>query len=128
MILFGRSMGSGPAAYLSAKKRAHSMLLISPYTSIKDASKSTFGWAKFLSVIVTDMFRNIDQVSKCKCPVFFLHGRKDTMIPVQHSIDLHKVCPMFSEVKIPELMNHNDFKFVDDLITPFISFLKKIDP
>lgn len=74
IILFGRSMGSGPATYLSTKLHACSLLLMSPYTSIKDVAKSILGYLSFLSVIVYERFRNIDLIKQCRCPAFFLHG------------------------------------------------------
>jgi len=61
IILFGRSMGSGPTCYLASRKSCHSLLLMSPYTSIKDATKSLLGWAgSMVSMIVYERFRNID--------------------------------------------------------------------
>jgi hypothetical protein len=62
IILFGRSMGSGPTSYLSSIKSPFALLLMSPYTSIKDAAKSLLGWAAFLSIIVYEKFRNIDMI------------------------------------------------------------------
>jgi len=62
IILFGRSMGTGPTSYLSTIKQPHSLLLMSPYTSIKEAAKSLLGWAAFLTVIVYEKFRNIDMI------------------------------------------------------------------
>ena len=62
IILFGRSMGSGPTSYLSSIKSPYALLLMSPYTSIKDAAKSLLGWAAFLSIIVYEKFRNIDMI------------------------------------------------------------------
>jgi hypothetical protein len=67
-------MGSGPTSYLSSIKNPFALLLMSPYTSIKDAAKSLLGWASFLSIIVYEKFRNIDTIKHAKCPVFFLHG------------------------------------------------------
>jgi abhydrolase domain-containing protein 17 len=63
IILFGRSMGSGPTSYLSSRKRPASLLLMSPYMSIKDATKSLLGWASFLSVVVYERFKNVDAVA-----------------------------------------------------------------
>ena len=62
IILFGRSMGSGPTSYLSSIRSPYALLLMSPFTSIKDAAKSLLGWASFLSVVVYDKFRNIDMI------------------------------------------------------------------
>lgn len=68
-------MGSGPTSYLSSIKQPFALLLMSPFTSIKEASKSLLSWASFLSIIVYEKFRNIDSIKKAKCPVFFLHGQ-----------------------------------------------------
>ena len=62
IILFGRSMGSGPATYLASQYNACALLLMSPYTSIKDVARSLLGWMSFLSVIVYERFRNIDLI------------------------------------------------------------------
>ena len=102
-------MGSGPTSYLSSQRSPFALLLMSPFTSIKDVSKSLLSWASFLSAIVYEKFRNIDSISKAKCPVFFLHGQMDTLIPHSHSQDLHAVCPMESYLHLPEKMDHNEF-------------------
>lgn len=127
IILFGRSMGSGPTSYLSSIKQPHSLLLMSPYTSIKEAAKSLLGWASFLTVIVYEKFRNIDAIKKAKCPVFFLHGQKDTLIPHSHSKDLHSVCPMECYLHLPEQMDHNEFQLDEDLIDPFKEFIERLE-
>jgi len=67
-------MGSGPTSWLASFKKPYALLLMSPYTSIKDAARSLFGWASFISFFVYEKFRNIDTIKKVKCPVFFLHG------------------------------------------------------
>jgi len=126
IILFGRSMGSGPTSYLSSVRNPYALLLMSPYTSIKEAAKSLLGWASFLSVIVYDKFRNIDMIKKARCPVFFLHGQQDTLIPHQHSEDLHAACPRESYLHLPEKMDHNEFLLEEDLITPFKDFISKL--
>lgn len=43
IILMGRCLGSGPATYLASLYNPNSLILISPFTSIKDAVKSIFG-------------------------------------------------------------------------------------
>lgn len=86
IILFGRSMGSGPATHLASLYPAHTLLLMSPYTSIKDVAKSLFGKLSFLvAPFVYERFRNIDAIKQAKCPVFLLHGLEDTLIPPSHA-------------------------------------------
>lgn len=52
ICLFGRSMGSGPTSYLASIRKPHALILMSPYTSIKNAAKSILGWASFLGFMV----------------------------------------------------------------------------
>ena len=56
-------MGSGPTSWLSSFKKPHALLLMSPYTSIKDAARSLFGWASFISFFVYEKFRLFLKVS-----------------------------------------------------------------
>lgn len=75
-------MGSGPATHLASKKGAHMLLLMSPYTSIKDVAKTFLGKFSFLiAPLVYERFRNIDAIKEAKCPVFILHGARDELIP-----------------------------------------------
>ena len=43
IILFGRSIGTGPACHLAAKKKPGALLLMSAYTSIRAVVKSLVG-------------------------------------------------------------------------------------
>lgn len=43
IIIFGRSMGSGPACYLASTNQIASLILLSPYTSLKNVVKSMLG-------------------------------------------------------------------------------------
>jgi len=127
IILFGRSMGSGPATYLASKNKAFSLLLMSPYTSIKDVSRSLLGKFSFLlTPIVYERFRNIDMMKDAQCPVFFLHGLKDKLIPHSHSMDLNQACPSISYMHLPPNMDHNEFDFIDDLVNPFKEFIRRL--
>lgn len=62
IILFGRSIGTGPTSYLASRKPCYSALLISAYTSIKDVAKNLFGWAGFMSWIVAERFPNLEYI------------------------------------------------------------------
>jgi fermentation-respiration switch protein FrsA (DUF1100 family) len=82
ILIFGRSMGSGPATYLASKYQPGALILMSPYTSIKNVVKSKVG---ILSFLVAEHFDNLTLMSKVSCPTFIVHGQKDTLIPFEHS-------------------------------------------
>jgi abhydrolase domain-containing protein 17 len=77
VILWGRSMGSGPTSYLSSIKQCHSVILMSAFMSIKEVAKDILGWAAFLTFTVSERFPNIERIQNAKCPVFVMHGLKD---------------------------------------------------
>jgi hypothetical protein len=71
VLLFGRSMGSGPATFLAANNNPGALILMSPYTSIKNVVRNKVGW---LSAIVAEHFDNITLMPKVRCPTFIVHG------------------------------------------------------
>jgi len=89
LVLFGRSIGSGPATLLASRRNPGALLLMSPFTSIKDVAKNILGYMSFLSGIVYERFKNLENIKKVRCPIFLLHGQKDSLIPVSHSQKLH---------------------------------------
>lgn len=128
IILWGRSMGSGPSSYLASRVRCHSLLLMSAYTSIRDVARGLFGWAgSFLAPLTYERFRNKEAISQAKCPIFVMHGLEDTLIPYSHAEELNAVCPTISFLHLVSDMDHNEFKLIDDLVRPFQKFLSSLE-
>lgn len=90
IILFGRSLGSGPSSYLAAKFQPGAMILMSGYTSIRSIVKSKVG--SLLGYLVQERFENITLMPKVFCPTFILHGQKDALIPYSQAQELEAKC------------------------------------
>jgi len=84
IVLYGRSLGSGPSCYLTART--------------SDAGESVGGLilhAPFLSVyrivlesgctLPGDKFPNVDFAPSIRSPVLLIHGTKDSIVPFNHS-------------------------------------------
>lgn len=121
VLVFGRSMGSGPATYLSSTYRPGALILMSPYTSIRNVVRSKIG--SFLSSLVAEHFDNLKLMPKVRCPTFIVHGQRDSLIPWDHAQQLHDSCKGQSYLVMPKEMTHNDFDFYQDLIKPLHQFL-----
>ena len=50
---------------------------------------------------------------------------QDSLISYEHSKELHDACGGPCSLIMPTRMDHNDFDFCEDLITPFYHFLKQ---
>jgi fermentation-respiration switch protein FrsA (DUF1100 family) len=87
IIVFGRSMGSGPATHLASIRSPASLLLMSPFKSIRDLVGTLV--AKPLQFLIKERFRNIDKIGKVQCPTFIVHGQADRLIHYSHAQDLY---------------------------------------
>ena len=83
IIVFGRSMGSGPACYLASNHKVSSLILLSAYTSLKNVVKSLVGYIP--SLLVKERFENYETIKRVECPTLIIHGQNDQLIPYQHS-------------------------------------------
>lgn len=122
-MVFGRSIGSGPATHLAAHRNPGALVLISPYTSIKAVVKDIAG--QLVSTLFAERFNNIEEIEKVECPCLFIHGKKDTIIPWSHSKALYAKCRSLASVSFSETMGHNAFKSSSDIIVPIKNFIRK---
>lgn len=81
----------------------------------------------YLGGLVEERFDNIQFIKSVKCPVFFVHGRVDTVIKQHHSVRLHDECQTLKDIKIPYSMDHNNFDIDLDLILPFKTFFCEVE-
>jgi len=72
IILFGRSIGSGPATHLATYDCA-GLILMSGYVSIKEIVKDFTG-GSLLQHFVKDHFNNSEKIRNTKCPILLIHG------------------------------------------------------
>ena len=124
IFIYGRSLGTSPAIYLSSKVEQNGLIIVSPFKSIKSLECDKW-YIKFLE----DIFNSIDYINNVKCPILFIHGEKDDFIYIHHSEELLKKVKKFSNCKIYDIqknknMSHNDFDVKTDIIEPISLFLK----
>lgn len=109
IVLYGRSLGSGPSCYLAAKtaesgRNVAGLILHAPFTSIYRVVLS------FPFTMVGDKFPNIDLIPRIECPVFIVHGTMDNVVPFDHGQTLYNRLPsaLRAEPFWAEGLDHND--------------------
>ena len=125
IFIYGRSLGTSPAIYLSSKIQPKALFLVSAFTSIKD-----IGSDKYLSWFVEDIFNSINYISNIRCPILLIHGEKDSLISYSHSEKLENVAKTNNQKVVFEKrpnMTHNKFDIYNDIITPIKCFMNKND-
>mmetsp|Transcript_75852 Transcript_75852/g.201530 ORF Transcript_75852/g.201530 Transcript_75852/m.201530 type:complete len:489 (-) Transcript_75852:131-1597(-) len=122
IILFGRSLGSGPAVYLAAQYPVGGLILVSAFASIRAAVQSIVG--RVFAWTFKERFPNNKIIANVSCSTLFIHGECDGLIPADHSLRLFKRCRARKLLITPPKMEHNSNLFGDAsfLAVPAIHF------
>ena len=126
VIIFGRSIGSGPASYLAAKYAVHSLILMSAFTSLRAVVKGFVG--PLFQYLVAERFPNKECMRMVKCPVFLMHGKKDNIVDWKQAEELKAALESNkadSVLFMPEDMDHNSFDFEHDFVDPLLLFYEE---
>eukprot|EP00826_Nyctotherus_ovalis_P056349 TRINITY_DN7589_c0_g2_i1.p1 TRINITY_DN7589_c0_g2~~TRINITY_DN7589_c0_g2_i1.p1 ORF type:complete len:304 (+),score=81.78 TRINITY_DN7589_c0_g2_i1:59-970(+) len=124
LVIMGRSIGSGPASYVAGKYGIHSLILLSPFTSIRAMAKKYVG--STLQYLIAERFDNATQLKNSKCPIFLIHGKKDDIVPYTHSVEMWKQITAPGLLNLPPNMTHGSFAFFDDFVKPLTYFYEVI--
>ncbi|CAK90803.1 unnamed protein product (macronuclear) [Paramecium tetraurelia] len=129
IMIFGRSIGSGPATYLASKHKPGCLVLMSPFTSLKDAVRDYIRFVgTWVQHLIRQRFNNLQNINDVTSPTFILHGKKDDMIPYQQAQRLQENCQaQICILHLAEDMDHISYKLHSDLIIPLMQFLRKIN-
>ena len=124
IFVFGRSLGTSPAIYLSSQKKPKALFLVSAFTSMKD-----IGVDKYVSVFLEEIFNSIKYIKNVQCDTLLIHGEKDPLISYQQSEKLLKELNRNNNnlgylVKRPN-MTHNEYDIKNDIIVQIDNFLKQ---
>ena len=122
IFIFGRSIGTSPAIYLASERKPNALFVISSFTSIRAVADNLVGPLKYL---LKDRLSSKDYIKKVTCPILFIHGQSDPLIPFKETILLKELCDCPFEVFLPEEMTHNDFDLEDDIVDPINKFIKR---
>lgn len=87
VILFGRSLGSGMAVYLSTLRPYAGLILFSPFESLSSVVDGKFGVIG--KILIKERFNNLERANLIKSPTLLIHGAKDDIVPISHSYNIY---------------------------------------
>ena len=83
----GLSLGTAVAIKLaSSYYKLRGVITINAFTSIRAIAKNLVGG--FIAKFIPNILRSIDYVYKLKCPILYIHGIQDSLVPYQQSEEL----------------------------------------
>lgn len=109
VVVYGRSLGSGFAVQLAARKEVDRLVLETPFLSLVDVARH---YVPFLPVYYMLRFRlRSDKfIQKVKCPILILHGTRDPIVPYRSAFALFQLVRYRDDVQmvtIPGAQHNN---------------------
>lgn len=80
IVVFGRSMGGGPATWLAAQHTPGAVILESVFTNVPDIGAHHYSFLP-VRALATNQFDNESRVSEIDAPILFIHSRDDRIVP-----------------------------------------------
>lgn len=113
IIVYGRSIGSGFATWLASRNNPRYLILDAPYYSFRKVVQ------RFLPILpvrfVLRYHLRTDQwIKEVKCHTYILHGTRDWLIPIKHSMNLQKINPRKITLIRIEGGGHNNLPKFDE--------------
>ncbi len=106
LVIWGRSLGSGPATYVASLRDAKVLVLETPFTAAVDVAAERYPFIP-LAGIMKDTFLAREWIKNVQEPVFVAHGTADRVIPVHDGEDLFEMAPNGQELWIVEGGTHS---------------------
>jgi fermentation-respiration switch protein FrsA (DUF1100 family) len=82
IVVWGFSLGTGPAVALAARQPTGKLVLEAPYTSTADVAATVLPFVP-VRALMKDQFRSDQLIGKVKVPVLVMHGERDPGISIR---------------------------------------------
>ena len=82
IIVFGRSMGGGPATWLAARHSPGAVILESVFTNVPDIGAHHYSFLP-VRALATNQFDNESRVAEIDAPTLHIHSREDRVVPFE---------------------------------------------
>ncbi len=90
-VYFGRSLGSAVALDLALESPPARLILETPFESIRAMAGTLL--PSILARLVPQRFDSLSRIGRIRCPVLFIHGDADEIVPFEHSRALFAAAP-----------------------------------
>lgn len=105
--LIGRSLGSGVAAHVAARRPVDRLALVTPFDSLAAAAQGHYPWLP-VGWLMTDRYDSAALLASYPGPVLVLHAGRDAVVPAARTAALVEALAMPPEVVVFPRADHND--------------------
>lgn len=106
LVVWGRSLGSGPATYVASQRTPDALFLETPFDSATAVGRDRY-WYLPVDLLMDDKYPVDDWIGKVTAPVFVAHGTGDTTIGVAHGRRVYDLAPVKAGLWLEPGANHD---------------------
>lgn len=106
--VIGRSLGTGIAAHVAAKRRVHRLALITPYDNLANVGQAHYPWLP-IGLLARDRYDSVSHLSRHAGSVLVVRAGRDTVIPAASTQRLIDSLPRRPQVLELPSADHGNF-------------------
>ena len=114
IVVFGRSLGTGVATHLAAKRGVAGAILVSPYDSMVAIGRTHYPWLP-VSLLLRHRFEVVADAKRDAMPLLAIVGTADSIIPIERSRALYDAWAGPKTWLAIAGADHNDLGATDEL-------------
>jgi len=111
VVYFGQSLGSAVAIELATRRSPRGLIIETPFTSMQEMAAGILPGP--LTYLVPRRFDNLDRIPKIRCPMLFIHGDRDEVVPYEQGRRLFDAAHAPKTFVTIAGARHNDAFLVD---------------
>lgn len=121
IVIYGESIGSGPAVQMATEFPVKALILESPFASLYERASSRYFFMP-VNLLLKDRYMNTEKIGSVTFPLFIIHGKKDRTIPISSAQKLFdsanhpKTFKEFPQAGHNDLYNFGAYKAVIDFL------------
>lgn len=125
LVVMGRSLGSGMATMLAARKKVRAAILITPFDSILAVAKRHYTWFP-IERLLRHPFPSVEFARQAQVPGLFLIAAEDAVIPPSHGRALAAAWSGDKTVHVLPNVGHNDIELDPSYYDHINRFLQSV--
>lgn len=118
IIIFGHSLGTGPATELATRVPAAGLVLEGGPTSVANRGQELYPFLP-VRLVASAQFNSIGRIGRVTMPILFLHASADERIPIAHGRALFDSATATPSKRFVELRGRHHDAFLADSATYF---------
>jgi fermentation-respiration switch protein FrsA (DUF1100 family) len=106
VVYLGESLGGAVALALAVETPPWGLVLQSTFTSVRAMGR--IHYPILPGAIVPDAYPSLERIRELTCPLLFLHGDRDTIVPLSEGEALHAAATVPKRFELFRGVGHND--------------------